>query len=324
VDSCQVKQELKLTGIGAILNATVTFLLAAAIPTINWSFWIGAIASFASLIIALIIPIARSYKFQDSTETIIDMNDLRSILKRDAGFKAFLAFLTTEFSTENLLCWRECEEWLVAAEKTRVAETSRGGGSPGQANLSRAELYRRAQDIYDNYLDPNGCPYSVNISSEIRGRIQIEMSAIAKKMSSFSPTQTIFSISTTRSESGGDVSPKSTASDGEISSELQELISLMDSIRAVEKAVFDLMKNDSFHRFKSSPSYSKLEAQSAQGVSKEELQKYEKDSHGSHRSGAEKTASTESKAEEKELLSEDIELTSSRTARSLTQDISPV
>jgi len=84
------------------------------------------------------------------------------------------------------------------------------------------------------------------------------------------------------------------------------------------------MKNDSFHRFKSSPSYSKLEAQSAQGVSKEELQKYEKDSHGSHRSGAEKTASTESKAEEKELLSEDIELTSSRTARSLTQDISPV
>jgi len=72
--------------------------------------------------------------------------DLKLFLGKEGAFQAFLRYLETEFSSENLSFWNEVNEWKTLR---------------GKAKRDRAIA------IYEKYIDEFG-PFSVNVGGEMR------------------------------------------------------------------------------------------------------------------------------------------------------------
>jgi hypothetical protein len=128
MDNFMFKTELKYIGLIVLTNALASPLLNAIYSPVNWDFWTGWIATIATFWPSVLKPVKCSYdeERRHNTELPMDLSNLRTILKLDVGFKSFLDFLTTEFSTENLLCWRELDEWLTQAEASKRKEETQG------------------------------------------------------------------------------------------------------------------------------------------------------------------------------------------------------
>jgi len=74
----------------------------------------------------------------------------------EAGFESFLASVTKEHSNENLLFWREVQDFYL---KYRDASFEQ-----------RQECMAECYEIFYKYIDPDG-QCEINISPEIRNQI---------------------------------------------------------------------------------------------------------------------------------------------------------
>jgi len=234
------------------------------------------VAIFLTLIPSVIIPLKASYTEESKLKEIgaIDLTNLREIIKNDIGFKSFLDFLTTEFSTENLLCWRELSEWLAASkqvlksdlissgEKTTLVQNPSNSQNSSPV-LSKVQLYCRAQEIWRNYIDEKDAPYMVNVSSALREQTHLALETLGTKLTSFSST-TIFSETpenSTRDLLAGTPSNVCLLRSSETDSSPHDDTSfeaLHQAYEAVEVALYDLMNSDSFQRYKLSEFFVQL------------------------------------------------------------------
>jgi len=235
----------------------------------------------------VLIPLKGSYEEQKRQSQPVDLGKLRPILSHDVGFKSFYEFLTTEFSTENLLCWREVDEWIATANQCRKS-SSRTDKAASDVNSSpvsdetqktdrpsKVELYQQSRDIYENYLDPSGAPYLVNIASSLRKELLDTLEATGSKLSSFgdatspaneeaTPEETPSPLPTEITTNSSLLS-ESPSNNGALGPGDAAFDTLVESFKHLEKALFDLMNSDSFVRFKESNFWAKLDNESKGG-----------------------------------------------------------
>ncbi|KXS13118.1 regulator of G protein signaling superfamily [Gonapodya prolifera JEL478] len=83
-------------------------------------------------------------------------DDLSVILTTQEGFENFWHFLEKEVAVENLMFWREVEDFRAYAEK--VVQSAR---DRDDAESSAQILIRRGRPIFEEYLTP-GSRYEVN------------------------------------------------------------------------------------------------------------------------------------------------------------------
>jgi hypothetical protein len=125
---------------------------------------------FVDLILVTVIPLASSYRHQADYQTVpteqplkrssvraYRMSSLDEVLCHPAGYKDFFAFLAKEWSTENLLFWKEVNEFKTLADPEERA--------------------KRAQFIYETYITENGI-YQVNIPDVIRSKVRATVQQI--------------------------------------------------------------------------------------------------------------------------------------------------
>lgn len=91
-----------------------------------------------------------------ASSTVFELNNLGDILFLEAGFESFLASVTKEHSNENLLFWREVQDFYL---KYRDATFEQ-----------RQECMAECYEIFYKYIDPEG-DSEINISPEIRNQI---------------------------------------------------------------------------------------------------------------------------------------------------------
>jgi hypothetical protein len=154
-DAFRMKTELKLVGAVVVLDIFIVVIVAKAAPelsnTHHLQFWIGIVAAFASIPFGFIVPVYDFYRFRAEQLAIAQNNltHLSGVLASDIGFRALLDFLTTEFSTENLFCWRDAHEFI------KSYKSAASGGEGLQSPTTAVEAYGRAKEIYDTYVDPD-------------------------------------------------------------------------------------------------------------------------------------------------------------------------
>jgi len=227
---------------------------------------------------------------------------------------------------------------------------------------SKGELLRRAQEIYENYVDPRTAQYLVNIAATLRHQIRKALEGAGEKLSSFGATpvsssSTLETISVTVSDltdpsphsqemvnfllpnGGPHVSPPDSPVNHSPPAADAAFETLAEAMKAVEKALFDLMNNDSYLRYRDSQYFMKLEAESKKSGSRLDVASYplqskstnsvrpdskvSKGSKGSKTDGQSKiTESGTDFALERDLLlaTPDIELTSSQSNRNQSVD----
>jgi len=193
-----------------------------------------------------------------------DFSQLQNLLTSEQGFNSFLAFLTKEFSTENLLCWRDLHEWNILAETLLSAQASPpstpsiNSRGPLRNTLSKADLLKRALGLFADYFDPSGAPYSVNISATDRQHIDAAVSAFSEKISTFSaytPTSASHSFYLQPTSTTVSTNSEPCELDGKKD---EEFTALFEALKAAEHSLFELMNSDSFLRFKTTEAYQEL------------------------------------------------------------------
>jgi len=115
------------------------------------------------IILVTVIPLIASYKNVQSVPTPDEaarssgsnerfkLRCLEEVLGTTPGYNAFFSFLSKEWSTENLLFWKEVNEF--------------------KANENPEKRKEKAIEIYEKYVRENGM-YQVNLSSINRSKTQ--------------------------------------------------------------------------------------------------------------------------------------------------------
>jgi len=198
-DNLLFKSELKWIGCLQILNFLVPTILRLVYPSIPWVFWARMISTIAIFWPGILRPLKLSYEEENrrKNSSEINLNNLRSILNQEIGFKSFLDFLATEFSTENLLCWRDVNEWVEMVticfkendsknSSTQTEEKNHTLPSRTSMTSSKIKLYHRAIEIYEQYIDEINATSQINVPPEIRSQIRSELELVGVKLTSLS------------------------------------------------------------------------------------------------------------------------------------------
>jgi len=267
-DNFMFKNELKWIGIVILAYAVVTEIAALAYPSFPWNIWTGWVAIVATWWPAVLRPLYESYEEEKRNQIPqMDLQNLRSILNRNIGFQSFLEFLTTEFSTENLLCWRDLSEWAEMATASESSSKEKEQNLRTRSISSKVKLYYRAKEISDQYIDEEKATSLINISSTLRSQALSLLESVGLKLSSFEDT----SLHAHDIERTDSPSTKSIEFKGISASVSEEVLSiqpnndfeaLIDNYRLLQKSLYDLMNNDSFLRYRRSEFYNQLEKDS--------------------------------------------------------------
>lgn len=152
----------------------------------------------------------------------VDIDQLESIVLIPAGFEAFRKFLSAEFSVENLLFWKDIEDFR---------KKIKAGGSE---DFIRTENKR----LYEKYIIEDS-PFQVNLKGEVVQRIRAVIEGKAPLPSA-----------ATQDEKADDAKAKKRTEC--MSPGAAETPTVFDEAQA---NIFKLMKSDSFPRFKTSEIY---------------------------------------------------------------------
>jgi len=251
------KSELKWVGLLTLLSVLIPVALAP-IGSEHWGYWGGWVSAVLITLPSVLSPLRQSYKEEARSKVQeINLDNLRSILKSEQGFKTFLNFVTTEFSTENLFCWRELDEWIKRANDM-IANEKDPKFFPNKdvQPITKITLYHQAREIYTHYMDEERATSLVNISSKLRQQIFHAIDVVGSNLSSFSDRK-VTSLSPSISETSlEDSSPP--ASPTPVTD--LPFDNLVETLKSIEKSLYDLMNHDSFLRFKNSKMFADLEA----------------------------------------------------------------
>lgn len=107
-----------------------------------------------------IVGATQTHPLCQASSTVFELNHLGDILFLEAGFESFLASVTKEHSNENLLFWREVQDFHL---KYRDATFDQ-----------RQECMADCCEIFYKYIDSGG-DCEINISPAIKAQIRAEL-----------------------------------------------------------------------------------------------------------------------------------------------------
>ncbi len=178
-------------------------------------------------------PVYMSYFIDKETETAYymgrqpDISNLADIINSKIGYNAFVQFLKSEFSEENILFWREVQTFVNKCQSLKQGfslEEKDMNAQLAAKMVNRevaAELCNTAIQIFENYCK-RGAPAQINISDTVLQELSTQLS----------------NLKADRAETV-----------------LDKISNLFDSVKG---QVFELMDKDSFARFRQSPLYNQL------------------------------------------------------------------
>ena len=163
-----------------------------------------------------------------------DISNLADIINSKVGYAAFVQFLKSEFSEENLLFWREVQTFVNKCQALKEGFTldSKDMNALLKTKIQNrevaAELCKTAIQIFDLYCK-RGAPSQVNISDTVLQELSAQLA----------------NLNAERAESV-----------------LDKISNLFDSVKS---QVFELMDKDSFARFRQSPLYNQVSSERYRG-----------------------------------------------------------
>lgn len=174
-DGFYIRQELKLTGTLSIPTVFVWLLFnnVGVFKTINNTVFPFSTLSFTAcgclaLIFSTLWPLFRSI-FQPPVlhrlDIANDLGTLEGILRDEEGHRSFQKFLTKEFSVENILFWREIEEFRKQQFES--------------LNSREFNATERAQAIMQEYIVEDS-PFQVNLPGEVVQNLFFAMKTTGK------------------------------------------------------------------------------------------------------------------------------------------------
>jgi len=97
------------------------------------------------------------YTLAAGSTTVVEIKTLGDLLQLEVGYKAFLACLTKEYSNENLVFWREIQEYHHKYQN--------------QTKEQRPACMSECWELFSKYVAP-GAECEINIPSATRVRVQ--------------------------------------------------------------------------------------------------------------------------------------------------------
>jgi hypothetical protein len=242
VDGFMIKQELRFTAFIGVAVVIPWFIFNNVFQSVNtsvfpFSTFVILVGIFFAMAASTGLPLYRSiYKplALDDLHVAEDIATLKGLLSDPDGFNSFKNFLSHEFSVENILFWREVEDFRQ--------KKARGVGS--------LELLGEAQSMYAKYIIP-GAPFEVNlpatIVNDLQRRLKAEFGGLA--------------ASARESDSNAKLLPETFESD-------TQTPTIFD---AAQKNIFHLMETDSYQRYIASQDYKQLSLQYTTRAKKKEV-----------------------------------------------------
>jgi len=200
---------------------------------VSWSLYMASMLFV--IVMTIIHPIYLAFTLNESTEAGYyqgrqpDISNLADIINSKAGYSAFVQFLKSEFSEENIFFWREVQTFV---NKCRALKSSQMIDSKDMNKLLAAkmanreiaaELSRSAVQIFETYCR-RGAPQQINISDTVLQELTTQLN----------------NMNADRAETV-----------------LDKISNLFDSVKS---QVFELMDKDSFARFRQNQLYNQLRA----------------------------------------------------------------
>lgn len=179
VDAFMIKEELRFTALVGVLAVLPWFLFNNAFRDVNVN-----VFPFSTLVLVLAVtfamgastfyPLYRSVYSPpplDDLNVPADMATLRGLISDPDGFESFKEFLSKEFSVENILFWKEVEDFRQ---------------KKAQSSNNQLVLMQEAQNIYAKYIIP-GSPLQVNLPGQIfkdlQTKLKVEYGGMAHRVS---------------------------------------------------------------------------------------------------------------------------------------------
>jgi len=230
-DSFKIKEELKFTGIVVGFAVVPWLVFNNFIEDVNndvfpFSTLFLVLACAAAHGASIIWPVYRSI-FQPpslSELKVPELNSLAGLLSHKDGFEAFKQHLSSEFSVENLLFWKDCEDFSQL----------RRGQFPA--------LLKEAQRIYTKFI-VEGAPFQVNLPAALRLSLERDLKTFKKQLGT--ETEPRYDI-----DQDEDLQRQR--------SDSLEAIHICDVFDAAQKNIYSLMESDSYTRFRASPPFLQL------------------------------------------------------------------
>jgi len=232
VDGFMIKEELRYTGLVGVLAVVPWVIFNNVLKEINrdtfpFSTLVLLIAISFALGLSTFWPLYRSIYKPPVLEDLHVPDNIRTLsglLSDPDGFTSFKLFLSKEFSVENILFWKEVEEFRLKKSKTP----------------DPADLRGDAQNIYGKYII-RGAPFEVNLPSNIvadlQSRLRDEFAGPGREVSASNVA--LVSVNASKTEDGiGENTP-----------------TIFD---AAQGNIFALMESDSYQRYAASPEYAQL------------------------------------------------------------------
>jgi len=235
VDGFKIKEELKVTGVIAIVIVIPWILFNSVVKTINnevfpFSTFFLILGVSAAFCVSTLWPLYRSYFAPpniEASDVPEDLTTLQGLLSHKAGIASFKKFLTKEFSVENILFFEEIEEYRKKKKE---------GGD-------EMELIGEAQRIYAKYIIVDS-PFQVNLPDNIVKDVESKLKDIFSNNAGKIPE-----------------SPTNYSLQRHLSDAISLLPNHQDTPTIFDKAqenIFKLMSTDSFPRYFRSDEYTKL------------------------------------------------------------------
>lgn len=237
-DAFNIKRDLGWAGMSAIFLTLISIFLAQAIPKgdiDDYNFQNAMVTVFTMLWLLMISGYKQMYHLYliDREVEIAesDFTSLENILKLEAGYEAYLAYLKTELNAENLIFWQTIEDY-----RRKYLQTN----DPASAFLD-------CEHIVHNFIEI-GSPMELNIDIFLRNKVMTNYRGFhaAYKDGNLASVAT----SSTSSFVGSGLPSLEMAPPSEIASMFDE----------VQRVIFDLMRKDPFRRFMASPLFEEFQS----------------------------------------------------------------
>lgn len=244
-DSFGIKTELRSTGIVALIVLVPWLAINVNAETeknVNEQFPISTALLFFGVTWAFVhstlVPLWRSIsdsrageepRRADSDE---DLSSFHNLLAAEDGYQNFKNFLTSEFSVENILFWKDATQFkkkgetlLRREQELMVSSSSQRGGDSHQTAIHESyfALIEEAQTLFSMYIAPEA-PLAINVHGTVRTRLY----------------ETLFQIQEAPDEQFR---------------EANALKSLTYLFEEADQIIYALMEKDSYARYKSSDYY---------------------------------------------------------------------
>lgn len=185
-DNFQIKSELKITGLVACVGVVGwTVFNLDRFESLNDSFPLSTLMLLVSgttvFVMSTVIPLKRSYLEGEHMDTgpVLDsssLSSLKDIIAQEAGRANFEQFLVKEFSVENMLFWREVNDFenSLNAVDTTGMDVLNPVHNEEVSEDKFEELLEQARQIYENYIEDDSFK-QVNLPADLITRLDDKM-----------------------------------------------------------------------------------------------------------------------------------------------------